>query len=193
MRPLACGLCAAIQTICSSPDLRRRHRLAFLPSQRLVVARHFRRRLEQARLVRVERHGPSVLLQIHPQQPHVLGRRIVLAEPRRQFACGIVDHRDQIEFRAPAFQPVVLAGVPLHQLASTAAPRPPHMHVFDLLQLRTPQSGCHHHLPQRLASDPDLVIFRQVIAGQRRPEIAPLRLRQGRYCLLPHRLAQLPV
>jgi hypothetical protein len=45
----------------------------------------------------------------------------------RPLAGGTVDHGDQVQLLPPPFQPVVLTGVPLHQFAAPAAPRPPYM------------------------------------------------------------------
>jgi hypothetical protein len=86
--------------------------------------------------------------------------RIAAYEVRQQFAGGVVDHRDQIQLLvAAAFQPVVFAGVPLHEFSAAAAAWPPHVDILDLLLLGPPEPCLRHDLPQRLASDPQRVIF----------------------------------
>src|SRR5437016_14475669 len=44
----------------------------------------------------------------------------------------------------------MLTGIPLHQLSQPAPPRPPDMHLLDLLFLRPPQLAADHPLPHRL-------------------------------------------
>src|ERR1051325_2740831 len=108
----------------SSPDLRRRHfhrilvHSRLVPPPLLVIA-------EQACFVRVKRYRPAELLHVAPQQLHILFSRIVPHEPRKQPTGRIVNHRDQIQLLPAPFQPVVLAGIPLHQFAKSAAPWPP--------------------------------------------------------------------
>ena len=95
---------------------------------------------------------PPELLQVIPQQPHVLFGRIVPHKTSEQSAGGVVDHRDQIQLLSSPLQPVVLAGVPLalrpvvsesllyqarlrshlrpvcwHQLSQPVPPRPPEL------------------------------------------------------------------
>jgi hypothetical protein len=47
----------------------------------------------------------------------------------------VVDHRDQVQLLSPPFRPIVLAGVPLHQLSIAAPPRPPYVRLLHLLFL----------------------------------------------------------
>jgi len=90
----------------------------------------FDRRLEHAGFVRVERQRSAEPLQIRPQQTPILFAGVVAHEPGEQPARGVVDHRDQIDWFPTPLQPVVRAGVPLHQFPAAAAPRPPLVH-FD--------------------------------------------------------------
>ncbi len=107
-------------------DLRR---LRFLLQMLVVMQRPVQ--LKQARFIGVHRHRTPVLFQVPPQQPHVLRRRIRQRKLRRQLARGVIDHRDQIQLLpATPFQPIMLGGVPLHQLPAVFAPRPPHMHLL---------------------------------------------------------------
>lgn len=70
---------------------------------------------------------------------HVLARSIVLHESSLAPAGGIVDHPHQVAHGfAAALQPIVIRGVPLHQFAVGAAPRPPLVHVAESAWLRFP-------------------------------------------------------
>jgi hypothetical protein len=70
--------------------------------------------LKQACFVGVEAERASVLVQIAPQQAHVLFGRIVHRKARVNAAAGVVDHADQVQLRTAILQPGMLAGVPLH-------------------------------------------------------------------------------
>ena len=87
-----------------------------------------------------------------------------------KLTAGVVDYVNQIQLLAASFQPVVLADVLLHQFSQGAAPRQPLVHRFHLLPAYSPQRRPDHDLPQRFPTDPQLVLFCQVLAGQRRPE-----------------------
>jgi hypothetical protein len=73
---------------------------------------------------------------------------------------------------AAAFQPIVLAGVPLHQFAEAAAPWTPGMHFVDALRLCSPQLGCHHPAAHRFAAHMHVVALGQVFGRQRRSKSA---------------------
>jgi hypothetical protein len=68
-------------------------------------------------------------------------------EAREQPAGGIVDHRNQVDRFAAPFQPVVRAGVPLHQFATTAPSRAPLMHLHHPNKAGSPQSRLGHPAP----------------------------------------------
>jgi hypothetical protein len=104
-----------IQLSQGAPDLRRWRRFV-LSGQGLAIAGYFGRRVKQARFVGIKTERSAVVFQIRLQQPHVLLGRIAAYEASQQLAGGVVDHVDQIQTLAAAFQPVVLAGIPLHQL-----------------------------------------------------------------------------
>jgi len=169
MRPLACGECARNtpdpQLLQCPLDLR----VLFLRRQMLVVVQR-PVHLKQARLVGAELHRTPVPVQVVPQQAHVLRRGIARRKPRRQLAAGVVDHGDQAHLLlAPPLQPIVIAGIPLHQFATPLAPRTPHMHaVAQPLLARLPQPGLAHPLPQRFPVHFQLVIAFQHLGRLRR-------------------------
>ena len=111
-----------------------------------------------------------MLFQVALQQVHVLHRRVAGHKASEPPAGRIVDHVDQQDLFPASFQPVVIAGVPLHQLAKTAAPRTPFMDLLDPLLPRSPQLGLDHPLPHRLPAHLNFVFLGQVLRGQRRPE-----------------------
>jgi hypothetical protein len=80
---------------------------------------------EVAGLVCVELQRPSKTQQISFQNRHVLGCRIAPHKPGEQTARGIVDHFDQVDPFSATLQPVVRAGVPLHQFAESLPALPP--------------------------------------------------------------------
>jgi len=95
-------------------DLRRRHLPSVLALVRLASL-PLLRRLEQTRSVRITGQHPAMPLQIKFQHVHVLRGRITPHKPRESPAGRIVNHRDQKHLLLPApFQPIMLAGVPLH-------------------------------------------------------------------------------
>jgi hypothetical protein len=120
-----------------------------------------------------------VPLQIDAQHAHVLFGGVVPHEAGRQLAGGIVDHVDQIDRFATAFQPVVRARVPLNQLSPATAALPPRMHRIDFPPACTPQTRGDHDLPQRLAPDVNAVIVRRILAGQRGAEVPVDLLRKN--------------
>jgi hypothetical protein len=83
----------------------------------------------------------------------------VLHETRQHPAGGIVDHADQIQLRATPFQPIVLAGVPLHQFAKAAAAWTPRMYLIYALGLRSPPLGCDHPAPDGFAAHLHIVLL----------------------------------
>src|SRR5258708_5646797 len=134
-----------------APNLRRRHLHGiFLHSGLIPFV--LLRGLKQACLIGVKRQRPAELLHIPPQQFHVLGSGIVPQKTREQSPGGIVDHRDQAHLLTTPFQPVVFAGVPLHPSPNPAPPRPPDMHLPDLLFFSSPQLAASHPCPHWLFS-----------------------------------------
>ena len=100
-----------------------------------------------------------------------------------QPAGGIVDHADQIQLRPALFQPWVLAGIPLHQLATARPPLAPRVDLLHFLFPRLPEPPFDHPRPYRFAADRDLVMLAQILAGQRGTEPAILFLSQNRHRL----------
>ena len=96
------------QLLQSTSDLGGRPRLALLG---VVLAGTG---YEQAGLVGVESLRSPVAFQIAPHRAHVFRARVVQGKARIHPAGGIVDHGDQIHLGPAPFQPVVLAGIPLH-------------------------------------------------------------------------------
>src|SRR5439155_21321664 len=133
---------------------------------------------KQTALIGVKLHRPAPALQVAPQHAQVLFRAVVPRETRVGLARGVIDHRHQVQPRPPPFQPVVLRGVPLHQLPATAPSRSPHVHLLHLPPLHPPQPRPDQPLPQRLLAHRHLVVLGQVLAGQRGPEGAVLCLQQ---------------
>jgi hypothetical protein len=112
---------------------------------------------------------------------------------REQSAGRIVDHRDQVQLLPAPFQPIVLAGVPLHQFPESAAPRPPEMHLLGLVLLGPPQLAALHPLPHRLFAGLDPVFLAQVLGCQGWPEPLIHRRRQNLHCLSLDPLFDFPV
>src|ERR1035437_7938769 len=88
---------------------------------------------------------------------------------RKGRAGRVVDHGDQVQLLSPPLQPVVLAGVPLHQFSIAAPPRPPNVHLLQLLFLGPPQLPLDHPLPHRLFARLDPLCFPQIFRRQRWP------------------------
>src|SRR5258708_15134340 len=91
-------------------------------------------------------------------------------ESRQQPAGGVVDHRNQIHLLPTALQPVVVAGVPLHQLAPAAPPRPPVVHLPHPAPASSPRSCLRHPSPQRLFAPRNLVPLTHLLGRQRSPQ-----------------------
>ena len=173
-------------------NLCRRHLHWVLLHSGLIALMLFRC-LKQARLVRIERHRPTELLHITPQQLHVLFGRIMPHEARQQPARRIVYHCDQVKFLAAPFQPVVLTGVPLHQLPKTAAAWSPSMHLLHLLRLGAPQLASHHPLPHRLLTRLNPMFGPQVLRRQGRSKASIDIRRQQLHRFLLGRLGDPPL
>ena len=148
---------------------------------------------KQAGAVGVEGRGPAVSLQIRLQQTAVLCAGIVPHEARQQLAAGIVDHADQVQLLAASFQPVVLGGVPLHQLAAATPPRTPQVRSSRLAPAGFPQPGRGHPAPQRFAADVDAVALLQILRRQGRPKVGVERFGENRGGSLFHLGADLAV
>src|SRR5471030_1521417 len=88
-----------------------------------------------------------------------------------------------VAHRSSSFQPIVLRGVPLHQFAKSASPRPPNMHLSQPLRLALPQSGLDHPLPHGLVADFDPMPFGQLLARESWTEVVPARLLQKLHSL----------
>jgi hypothetical protein len=95
----------------------------------------------------------------------------------------IVDQLHQIAHRPASFQPIVFAGVPLHQLTECAAPCAPTVHILHLAPAALPQAGLDHPPAQSLVAHLDAVSFGQLLAGKPRSEVMPIRLLQKRHGL----------
>src|SRR5450759_4585470 len=66
---------------------------------------------------------------------------------------------------------------PLHQFSIAAPPRPPNVHLLQLLCLGPPQLPLDHPLPHRLFARLDPVFLPQIFRRQRGPE-SPVHLRR---------------
>jgi hypothetical protein len=66
-------------------------------------------------------------------------------------AGGIVDHPYQVTHRFALPSSRSWFAVSLHQLAVSAPPRPPLVHLFEFARLRLPQPGFHHPPAHRLS------------------------------------------
>jgi hypothetical protein len=81
----------------------------------------------------------------------------------------------------------------LHQLAEALLALAPDVRFLSLLFSRTPQTRLAHHLAQCLASNLNLVLLPQVLAGQRWPKAAVPVFRQNADDAIPHLGFQLSV
>src|SRR5690606_26228728 len=86
-------------------------------------------------------------------------------------AAGIIDHLDQVYLLATALEPVMFAGIPLHQLTVPLAALPPHMHLFDAFSANGSQSSPYHPLPHCLLAGYDRMLACQILACQRGSKI----------------------
>src|SRR5215475_10309494 len=100
-----------------------------------------------------------MLLNIASQLLEVLLRRIMSHEAGCQRRGSIIDHPDQVQPLTPSFQPIMLTGVPLHQLAVPRPPGPPYVDLFDARPSASPQLGLDQPLPQRLPTNRDSVLL----------------------------------
>src|SRR3954465_14659508 len=152
-----------------------------------------RRGDEQAGLIRVKLHRPAVAPQILLQHRHVLRRRVLAHEARKQQAGGVIDHLDKEDLLPTSLQPVVFPGVPLHQLSTPLPPRPPYMDLLHPFPSRPPQARLPHPFPHCLLAYPDPVLLLQVLARQRRTKATIGVLLQDTDRLLPLLVSNPPV
>src|SRR5882724_5521536 len=89
------------------------------------------------------------------------------------------DEPYQIAHWPTPFQPIVLGGVPLNQLAKGAAPRPPAVHLLQLARAALPQPRLDHPPPQSLVAQLDAMPLGQLLAREGWPEVVPIRLLQN--------------
>src|SRR6516162_8468090 len=151
----------------------RPHREALVPQRQVLLFQIPIGRLQRADVPLAHPFHQAVLCRLKKSFDPSLG--LPRKAPPRP-AGRVINHPDQIDSLSPSFQPVVIGGVPLHQLSEATAPRPPHVHLFDPLLPPLPQPRSPHPLPYRLPAHRDLVIPRQVLARQRRTEVAVLPL-----------------
>src|SRR5258708_27105012 len=98
-------------------------------------------------------------------------------------ACGVVDHIDKVDSGASSFQPFVIAGVPLHQLSPPWPPLAPQVDFPHSSVLGLPQQTLDHPTSHRFPAHCDLMIFAEVLAGQRWAEPVIDRLCKDAQCL----------
>src|ERR1700733_9935434 len=118
-------------------DLRRRHFHRVLLRSGLI-AFAFLRRLKEARLVGIKCQRSPVLFHVALQQAHVFRRRVAAHKASEPPAGRIVNHVDQQDLCPASFQPIMVAGVPLHQFSKTAAAWAPFMDLLDPLLACSP-------------------------------------------------------
>ena len=94
-----------------------------------------------------------------------------------QLAGRIVDEDQQRARLATLLEPAVVAAVDLDQLTVALAPQPGLVEGSSL-RARQPQAFGHHPSPQRLLTDPDLMLIQQHLGRQRWPEVRVLGLDQ---------------
>ena len=81
--------------------------------------------------------------------PMLCRSRIAFYETPPTPTGGVIDHPHQVTHWPPAFHPVVLRDVPLHQLPKGTPPRPPTMHLLQPARFALPQSGFLSSIPTR--------------------------------------------
>ena len=162
-----------------TPQLRQPVRLALL----LVALSGTRRNRKHRVTVRVDIHHAAILFQVLPQHAHVVRCRVAFHKTTPAPTGGIIDQAHQIAHRPASFKPVVLGGIPLHQLAKPTASRSPAMHFLQPPRLALPQSGFDHPSAQRFFAHLDLVPLGQLFGRKGWPKIVPLRLFQDRQSL----------
>src|SRR4029077_132073 len=145
----------------------------------LVTVSRVRRHREHRIAIRVYVHHAPVFLQVLPQHAHVLRRGIALHKAAPTPTGGVVDEPYQIAHWPTPFQPIVLGGVPLNQLAKGAAPRPPAVHLLQLARVALPQPRLDHPPPQSLVAQLDAMPLGQLLAREGWPEVVPIRLLQN--------------
>ena len=104
------------------------------------------------------------------QHPQVALCGLAGLEPRAQhLACGVVDEGNQAALGGTALEPVVMAGINLHQLTQTAPPLPGAVHPLRSSGLGLPQARSRHPAAKRLGAVLKAVVARQGLArrGQR--------------------------
>src|ERR1700687_3860079 len=181
IRPLACGLCAAIHSIPHSWSARPKCRPGFFSPQ-LSPQRRRSRRPEDAVFIGVMRQRTSVAPHPFPESPQVLFGGVVFGETAIETAGGVIDHRNQLTSRPALLEPSKRRAILHHQLTETGSSLAPHMHGLHALGARTPQGRLGHPLPQRLPAHRKTLLG-QVFRGQRGTEIR-ITLAQARQNLL---------
>jgi len=163
------------QFLKSATDLGRRQFFPAFP-QTAAIPLGFLCRLKDCCLVGIAPLRPPVLFQVPLQMIHVLHCGIAAYKARKPSAGGIVDHVDQQDLFSATLQPVVIAGVPLHQFPETAPPLAPLMHLLNPLLARPPQLGRDHPLPHCFPAHFNAVFLGQVFRCQCRPKTPVHRL-----------------
>src|SRR3981081_1383068 len=150
MRPLACGLFAAILLIPSSRRARPNARAGPFFSPELFGDRRRTSRAKDAIFIGVMRERTPIAPQPSPEGSQVLFRGVVFGETGPDAAGGIIDQRDQLTSRASLLQPTERGATLHHQLPKTRSALAPHVDLFHPLRARAPESRFGHPLPQRL-------------------------------------------
>jgi hypothetical protein len=168
-RPLACGECAGTHTIPTPAGPVQSGSAAFqadpvLPAA-LFVGRD--RYLEHPLLIRTKRPAAGRTSAGNPTINPFRGA-VVAHEAGEPSAGSVVDHGNQIDGFATPFQPVMYAGVPLHQLAAPVAPSTPLVHLLHPAPPGFSQSRFPHPRTERLLADGDLVLLPQILRRRRR-------------------------
>src|SRR6266851_811783 len=162
------------QPLAHLPKLRHRHH----PLQLLLRAR-----LAHIHIlpIRIQRHRYAVFLDPCPQHSRRRPDRLLTPHPCQRISAGIVHHVHQTPSRPSFLQPGVETSIHLHQLAHMLFPLSP-LAVQPALSRSTPQPFRQHPPPQRLRIHFHIIVARQVLGRQRRPE--PLSFLPG--ILLAH-------
>src|SRR6202041_46522 len=162
------------QPLAHLPKLRRRH-----PPMQLL----FRARFSYIHIlpIRIQRHRYAVFLNPGSQHPHRCPDRLLTPHPRQRVSAGIGHHVHQTPSRPSFLQPGVETSIHLHQFSHVFFPLSP-LAVHALLPRPTPQPFGQHPAPQGLRIHFHIIVTRQVLGRQRRPE--PLSFLSG--ILLAH-------
>ena len=127
---------------------------------------------EDAVAVRVAGHRPAVRIQVRPRRAHVRLGRLLRVEPRRQQPRRRVVHvGDQRAAGRPALEPVVRQAVDPDQVPNALPPRPTRMPAGLAARPGLPKPVLDHPPAQRPPRKPVAVVLRQLLAGERRPEV----------------------